>query len=116
VIILDENIVEGQRLLLEAWKIAVRQVGLDIGTKGLKDEQIVVLLRRVRQPTFFTRDLGFYLPALRHQGYARQFLRHALFDTHAKRAGKVIRLAPTGISYWQVRRQKEETVGWEYRC
>jgi hypothetical protein len=37
-IILDENILEGQRLLLEASRIAVRQIGVDIGHKGLKDE------------------------------------------------------------------------------
>jgi hypothetical protein len=30
----------------------------------------VVLLCRLRQPTFFTRDLGFYTPELRHQHYA----------------------------------------------
>jgi hypothetical protein len=56
VIILDENILDGQRLMLEGWKIAARQVGLDVGQKGLKDEEIVILLRRLRQPTFFTRD------------------------------------------------------------
>lgn len=35
-----------------------------LGRKGLKDEEIEVLLRRLRQPTFFTRDLGFYTPDL----------------------------------------------------
>ena len=69
-IILDENILDGQRLLLEGWNIDVRQIGLDIGRKGLTDEAVIVLLRRVRQATFVTRDLGFYMPALRHQGYA----------------------------------------------
>jgi hypothetical protein len=64
VIVLDENIVDGQRLLLEGWNVTARQVGLDVGRKGLKDEEIVVLLRRLRQPTFFTRDLGFYTPEL----------------------------------------------------
>jgi len=33
VIILDENILDGQRLLLEGWNIDVRQIGLDIGRK-----------------------------------------------------------------------------------
>ena len=127
-IILDENILEGQRLLLEAWNISVRQVGLDFGRKGLKDEQIVVLLRRLRHPTFVSRDLGFYKPVLRSQGYAivvaavgqyemawfiRRFLRHPLFDTQAKRVGKVVRLAPAGISFWQVRHQRQTRVDWE---
>ena len=51
-IILDENILEGQRLLLDASRIAARQIGVDIGNKGLKDEEIIVLLRRQRNPTF----------------------------------------------------------------
>ena len=63
-IVLDENIVDGQRLLLEGWNVTARQVGLDVGRKGLKDGEIVVLLSRLRQPTFFTRDLGFYTPDL----------------------------------------------------
>lgn len=129
-IILDENILEGQRLLLEAWGIRVRQIGLDVGRKGLEDEQIVVLLRSLRQPTLFSRDLGFYSPELRHPHYAivaaavgqyeiagfvRRFLRHPRFDTHAQRAGTIARLAPSGISYWELRRQREKLAGWEHR-
>jgi hypothetical protein len=130
VIVLDENIIDGQRLLLEGWNIPVRQVGLDVGHKGLKDEGIVVLLRRLRQPTFFTRDLGFYTPELRHQHYTivaaavgqyelasfvRRFLHHPEFDTYAKRAGKIIRIGPSGIACWQQRRQQEAFVMWETR-
>jgi hypothetical protein len=66
-IVLDENILDGQRLLLESWRIAVRRIGVDIGRKGLKDEEIVVLLRRQRNPTFVTRDAGFFLPIHRHR-------------------------------------------------
>jgi len=66
-IVLEENILDGQRLLLEAWRIAVRQIGMDIGHKGLKDEEIIVLLRRRRNATFFTRDAGFYLPIHRNR-------------------------------------------------
>jgi hypothetical protein len=105
VIVLDENIVDGQRLLLEGWGIGVRQIGLDVGHNGLKDEQIVVLLRKLRQPTFFTRDSDFYSAELRHHRYSlvvaavgqyetagliRRFLRQREFDSYAKRAGKVI--------------------------
>jgi len=131
VIVLDENIVNGQRLLLESWNIAARQVGLDVGRKGVKDEEIVVLLRRLRQPTFFTRDLGFYDPALRHQHYTivvaavgqyelaafvRRFLHHSEFATHANRAGKIVRIASSGIARWQLRRQQEMFVDWEIRA
>jgi hypothetical protein len=131
VIVLDENILEGQRVLLEGSSSSVHQIGLDIGVKGLKDEQIVVLLQGLRQATFLTRDLGFFDPELRNRryaivvaavgqyemaGFARRFLRHPLFDSHAKRAGKVLRLAPSGITFWQLRRQQEVFVGWERRC
>ena len=130
-IVLDENIVEGQRLLLESWNIAARQVGLDVGRKGVKDEEIVVLLRRLRQPTFFTRDLGFYTRELRHEHYAiivaavgqyelaafvRRFLHHPEFATHANRAGKIVRIASSGIAWWQLRRQEELFVAWETRA
>ena len=130
-IVLDENIIDGQRMLLEGWNIPVRQVGLDVGHKGLKDEDIVVLLRRLRQPTFFTRDLGFYTPELRHQYYTivvaavgqyelasfvRRILHHPEFDTYAKRAGKIIRIGPSGIACWQLRRRQEAFVMWETRA
>jgi hypothetical protein len=130
VIVLDENIVDGQRILQEGWNVAVRQVGLDVGRKGLKDEEIVVLLRRLRQPTFFTRDLGFYIPELRHQRYAifvaavgqyelaafvRRFLHHPECATHANRAGKIMRIASSGVAWWQLRRQQEAHVAWETR-
>jgi hypothetical protein len=57
-------------LLLESWTVATREIGFDVGRKGLRDEEVVVLLQRLRQPTFFTRDLGFYNPELRHLRYA----------------------------------------------
>jgi len=131
VIVLDENIIDGQRLLLESWNIAARPIGLDVGRKGVKDEEIVVMLRRLRQPTFFTRDLGFYAPELRHQHYAivvaavgqyelaafvRRFLHHPEFATHATRAGKIVRIASSGIACWQLRRQQEMFVAWETRA
>jgi hypothetical protein len=39
-IILDENILDGQRLLLQAWRLAAKQIGLDLGRKGLKDGRL----------------------------------------------------------------------------
>ena len=126
-IILDENILDGQRLLLEASRIAVRQIGVDIGQKGLKDEEIVVLLRRQRNPTFFTRDAGFYLPIHRHRSYClvvtsvgqyevatfvRRFLRHPDFDNQSKRMGKVVRLSHVGVAVWRLRSQIVAHTAW----
>lgn len=71
----------------------------------------------LRQPTFFTRDHGFYRPTLLHPRYClvylevgadetavyiRRFLRHRAFRTRAQRMGKVIRTYHSGINYWQV--------------
>jgi hypothetical protein len=60
VTILDENLPKNQRQLLESWRVRVRQLGYNIGRRGMQDEEIVPLLLQQRRPTFFTRDQGFY--------------------------------------------------------
>ena len=57
--LLDENIPEHQRQLLRAWRIAVRQIGVDVGDKGLSDDAILVLLQQMSRSTFFSRDDDF---------------------------------------------------------
>jgi hypothetical protein len=126
-IILDENILDGQRRLLETSRLAPKQIGVDIARKGLKDEEIIVLLRRQRNTTFFTRDAGFYLPELRHGSYClvvtsvgqnevaafiRRLLRHPDFDTQAKRMGRVVRVSHAGLAFWSVRSQTEVHTVW----
>jgi hypothetical protein len=126
-IILDENILDGQRLLLQAWRLAARQIGFDLGRKGLKDEEIVVLLRRQRNATFFTRDGDFFEPSLRHPGYCivvagvgqnevaafiRRFLRHSDFNTQTKRTGRVVRISHAGLTFWRLRSQTQMHIGW----
>ena len=44
--ILDENIPESQRQLLRSWRIRVRQIGHEIGSPGMKDEEIISRLHR----------------------------------------------------------------------
>ncbi|HLN32645.1 MAG TPA: hypothetical protein VK395_33255 [Gemmataceae bacterium] len=116
--ILDENIPESQRQLLKGWKIRVRQVGQDIGRKGMKDrEHLIPLLRSLARPRFFTRDLGFFDQRLCHRRYCivclavgaaeaasfvRRYLRHPAFNTKSKCMGKVIRISETGIRVWTV--------------
>ena len=58
--ILDENVREDQRSLLQAWGIPVQQIGSDIGRKGMQDEEIIPFMHELRDTTFFTRDLGLY--------------------------------------------------------
>ena len=59
-IVLDENFTESQRQLLRGWRISVRQIGYDIGRSGMDDDEIIPFLLRLRRPTFFTLDRGFY--------------------------------------------------------
>jgi hypothetical protein len=125
--ILDENLPESQRQLLRSWRIPIRQIGIELGHQGMRDEEIVPLLHQLRHPTFFTRDFGFYNHRLCHAGYCivylavgqyeaasfiRGFLRHLTFNTQAKRAGAVIRVSPTGLRVWHLYADKEEKVEW----
>jgi hypothetical protein len=126
-IVLDENISEDQRLLLRSWRIRAYQVGRDVGRAGIKDEQIIPLLLKLRRPTFFTRDLGFFDAKLSHARYGivclavgpdeaaslvRRFLRHPSFHTQAKRLGRVMRVSQVGIRAFQPGGQ-EEMLTWE---
>lgn len=68
--ILDENVREDQRGLLQRWGIPVHQLGVDVGRKGMKDEEIIPFLHTLRNTTFFTRDMGFYDSKLCHRRQA----------------------------------------------
>ena len=110
--ILDENIIASQRQRLRSWRIPVRQIGVDIGRKGLQDEEIIPFLHHLRRPTFFTRDRGFYQrEACRRQYgivclemapeevaiFVRRVLRHPRLHTQAKRLSTVIRASHRGL-------------------
>jgi hypothetical protein len=125
VIILDENFPESQRQLLKAWRIPIRQIGVEISRKGIQDDEIIPLLLNLRQPTFFTLDNDFYSRRLCHARYClvcadvaqyeaaafvRRFLRHPTFDTEAKRVGNVARLSHAGIFLWRLHVENEVVV------
>ena len=125
--ILDENVRADQRGLLQSWGIPIHQIGADVGRKGMKDTEILPSLHQLRDATFFTRDLGFYDRSVCHARYClvclaiekdevavfvRRFLRHAEFDTKAKRMGAVIRVSHTGFSIWRRNAQQEIYINW----
>ena len=125
--ILDEQILDNQRQLLKSWRIAARQIGYDIGRKGLKDKEIIPLLLQCRKPTFFTLDFDFFESRLCHAKYSivcmdvgkheaalyiRRLLRHPDFDTIAKRCGRVIRLSSMRIGIWKLHAEKEVFIDW----
>ena len=125
--ILDENIIKTQRQLLKSWRIRFRQIGFDTSQQGIQDEQIITFLHQLRQPTFFTRDLGFYNRQLCHQGYClvclaveksevaffvRRVLRHSTLNTQAKRLGAVVRVSRQGLFVWRLRTMQETFLAW----
>jgi hypothetical protein len=56
VIVLDENIIDNQRRQLTSWRLPARQIGYELGRKGMKDSEIIPFLHQLNRPTFFTRD------------------------------------------------------------
>ena len=125
--ILDENILKDQRELLSSWRVRIRQIGYDVGWKGIKDEAIIPPLLQLRRPTFFTLDSDFYERTLCHTRYClvcmdvrqdeaatftRSLLHHRDFNTQAKRMGKVIRLSSEKLSVWQMHAEKEMYFTW----
>jgi len=125
--VLDENIPEDQRTLLRKWRVAHRQIGLDIGRTGMKDDQVTPLLLKQDRPTFFTLDADFYARRLCHEDYClvyldverrqvaeyvRRVLRHRDLNTKAKRMGLVIRVLPTGLTVWRIHREQESHLTW----
>ncbi|MBI3245376.1 MAG: hypothetical protein HYZ50_02580 [Deltaproteobacteria bacterium] len=126
--ILDEDIGQSQGQHLAGRKIHFWKIGAGVGRAGMKDrEDILPLLHRLKQPTFFTLDHGFYHPTLRHQRYClvfldvwddeaaeyiRRLLRHSEFRTRAQRMGKVVRVRHSGVNYWQIEEKEERTASW----
>ncbi len=126
-IILDEHFPESQRQLLRGWRVLLRQIGYEVGRKGMQDDEILPFLRYRRRTTFFTLDQGFYRRQLCHVRYClvcvdvgqyaaavfvRRLLRHRQFDTEAKRLATVIRLSQRGLAVWRLHAEEEIHVDW----
>jgi hypothetical protein len=127
VIILDENVLASQRERLRSWRVHLRQIGHDVGRKGMQDAEIIPLLQRQRRPTFFSRDRDFFKRALESDHYClihldvpprdvaryvRRLLRHPDFKTWTQRKGCVARISPTGISVWRPRSSRAMRCRW----
>jgi hypothetical protein len=126
--LLDENVSESQRRLLRSRRVSVRQVGLDVGRKGMKDDEIISLLHQSDRLTFFTFDADFYDRRLCHAAYClvyldvedeliaetiRRFLRHRGFNSKVKRMGRVIRAFQTGLTVWRIHEEQEGRLSWK---
>lgn len=125
--LLDENIPSEQRGILSGWRIRFKEIGGEIGRRGIKDGEIVPLLHGVKSVTFFTLDSDFYKSRLCHPNYClvfldvedheaaqfiRRFLRHPSFDTQAKRAGTVISVSHTRLRVWKLHSERDTEFRW----
>lgn len=128
--VLDENLPESQHEPLRQRRTAVRQIGRDLGRKGMKDREITTLLLGLARPTFFSLDGDFYDRRLCHERYclvhldidddeAAEFihrvLRHQQFNTWSKRSGRVLRASQAGIACWRIRQSEEGHLSWRRR-
>lgn len=126
-IVLDENVPENQRQLLRAWKIRLRQIGVELGRKGISDERILPLLCRLSRPTFFTRDDDFFARELCHPRYClvvlnvrqneiatfvRRFLRHRKFANSGARMGRVVSASHAVLRAWRHHEMNLEEISW----
>jgi hypothetical protein len=125
--LLDENVRDDQRTLLRQWRIPFRQIGKEISSKGIQDDNVLPLLHRLKGVTFFTHDEDFFKRALCHNSYClvwldvkqneaaayiRAFLRDASFRTRAQRIGKVVHVRIGGALYWQTGRLLLHLLKW----
>jgi hypothetical protein len=125
--ILDENIPRNQRELLLSWRIPIRQIGYDIGHKGIQDDEIIPVLHKLKQPTFFTRDFDFFNRKLCHPRYAlvylevdkaevatfvRRTLRHPTLNSRAKRMGLVLCISAHNLLVYQPHKVELTTLNW----
>jgi len=125
--VLDENIIESQRQMLRNWRIPVRQIGHELGRKGMADEEIIPFLLTLKRPSFFTRDLGFYQPQHCHLKYCivtlpvrkeeaahfiRRFLAQPGFHTQLERVGAVVRVTHAGLALWRLHGESEQRLDW----
>jgi hypothetical protein len=96
----------------------------------IKDERVPVILRELRQPTFVTIDMDFWNARLRDAHYCilcfalrndeqreipgllRHLLRLSEFATKAARMGKVARVSPMQVDYWQLGDEQSHRLSW----
>jgi hypothetical protein len=128
VILLDHNIPKGQAELLRRARLRPQQIGREVGRPEWQDlEEILRYLHRLKAATFITRDEGFFLHRLCHSNYCivivsgpvaetaqyiRRLLRHTAFRTKQQRMGKVVRLLPTRIVWWDTRAKFQQRLLW----
>ena len=93
----------------------------------MHDDEIIPLLRKIRRPTFASRDRDFFSKTLASDNYClvfldvgpldvaefvRRLLRHPDFKTWSQRKGCVARVSASGISVWRVHAARVARYSW----
>ncbi len=73
-LVLDENLPAGQRLLLRKRRIRFRVIGIDVANRGTEDENLLPILHHLSRPIFFTLDKDFCRPEWVHPRYGLAWL------------------------------------------
>jgi hypothetical protein len=99
----------------------------------IRDDRVPEILRTLRSPTFITIDHGFWNARLCHPGYCvlylalrddqqhlipallRALLRRAEFRSRSNRMGKVVRVGPKAVPYWEFERRGLQSIKWSFR-
>jgi hypothetical protein len=125
--IFDEHCRRSQLTVVRTKVRSVAQVGHDWGERGWSDRNQIIPHLHGSGATFHTQDIGFFDGRLRHADYCLvcydvppgelaqwvlKFLRHSEFNTHAKRLGKVIKVSPAKIAYWELHEPQLKEVEW----
>jgi len=126
--ILDANVDAGHASQLRH-PLKVKQIGINFLPGSADDERIISLLRGLKTPTFITKDCkDFYHRHRLDKRYCiicvdvnwkefvsvvRKIFKHPLFNTVAKRMGKVIRVTSTHINYFEVAENEEITISFQ---
>ena len=91
------------------------------------DDNLLPLLHRLKRVTLFTQDEDFFRARLCHRAYClvwlnvkyigvaayiRRFLRHPQFRAQAQRMGKVVRVHPDSLHFWQAGKAGRVLVKW----
>ena len=129
-IILDDQLFDLEVLLPLARWITVRRLRDVRPNEVIKDERVPMLLRQLRQPTFVTIDMGFWDRGLRDAHYCilcfplrneeqhelpgllRRLLRLPEFRAKAVRMGKVARVSPVRVDYWELGAEQLHRAAW----
>jgi|GEM_PF-5439417 len=125
--LLDEHVIARHAEEIQKKISSVNQIGVDWGEPGWDDiEQIIPHLHHSKT-TFHTLDEDFFKRRLLHNDYCivfynipiknfvdsvLNFLHHPLFDSHAKRLGKIIKVSLNNIVYWDIVDHKIHETTW----